>query len=80
MFKLAIKANSLILDKAETNISGSGAVTAGKGFTLFVSDKDVDDIIKIARMSLEDSGLLTDDAIVTVKHEIKKKKVDFLVL
>ena len=34
-----------------------GAVRAGKGFTLFISNEDMHDIIKIAK-SLEKSGLL----------------------
>ena len=39
----------------------------------------MDDIIKIVE-SLEKSVLLTDDVTETVKHEMKKQKVDFLVL
>ena len=55
-----------------------GAVRSGKGFTLFISNEDMDDIIKIVK-SREDSGLLIYGATETVKHEIKKE-VDFLVL
>ena len=39
----------------------------------------MDDFIEIVK-SLENSGLLTDSATETVKHEIKNEKVDFLVL
>ena len=53
---------------------------AGRGFTLFISNEDMDDIIKIIE-SLEKSGLLIDGASETVKHGIKKtKKVDFFLL
>ena len=64
-------ATSSILDKAERKISGQGAVKGGKGFTLFISKENMDDIIKIIT-SLESSGLIVDDGTETVKHEIKK--------
>ena len=58
--------------------SGTGAVRAGKWFTLIISNEGTDDIIEISE-SLENSGLLIDCATETVKHEIKKsKKADFL--
>ena len=51
---------------------------AGKGFTLFILNEDMDDIIKILK-SLEGSGVLIDGVTETVKDEIKeKKKVDLL--
>ena len=34
------------INKFERQISGKGAVRAGKGFTLFISNEDMDDIIK----------------------------------
>ena len=37
----------------------------------------MNDIIKIIK-TLEDSGVLVDGVTVTVKHEIKIKKADFL--
>ena len=37
------------------------------------------DIVRIIK-SLEDSGVLIDGVTETIKHEIKNKKVDFLVL
>ena len=60
---------------------GQGAVTAGRGFTLFISDEhmDMNDIIKIVE-SLEKSGLLIDGPSETVKYQIKNKKVDFFLL
>ena len=60
---------SNVINKFERKISGKGAVRAGKGFTLFISDKDMNDIIKLIK-SLEDSGLLIDGGTETVKHEI----------
>ena len=60
---------SNVINKFERKISGKGAVRAGKGFTLFISDKDMNDIIKPIK-SLEDSGILIDGGTETVKHEI----------
>ena len=51
--------------------SGKGAVRTGKRFTSFFSNEDLDYIIRIEK-SLEKSGLLTDVANKTVKHEIRK--------
>ena len=52
---------------------GKGAVKAGKGFTLFISNEDMNDIIKIIK-SLEDSGVLIDGVTETVKQKIKKTR------
>ena len=55
-------------------------MTAGKGFTLLISNEEMNYVIKIIK-SLEDSGVLIDGVIETVKHERKKdKKADFLEL
>ena len=62
---------------SERKISGKGAVRAGKGFTLFISNEDMNDIIKIIK-SLKDSGLLIDGVTETVKNEIKKQEGGFL--
>ena len=67
------------INKFERKISGKGLVRAGRGFTLFISNEDMKDIIKIIK-SLEDSGVLIDGVTETIKHKIKKKKVDFLEL
>ena len=61
MFKLAPKATSSVLD-------GWGTVRAGKGFTLFVSNENMNDIIKIVE-SLERSFVLIDGTTGTVKHK-----------
>ena len=67
---------SSILGKFERRISGQGAVRAGKRFTLFISNEDMDDIIKTVE-SLENSGLLNDGTSKTVKHEIKRQEGGF---
>ena len=76
--KLANKATSSVLDKFE-KITRKGAVKAGRRLTLFISDENMDDIIKIVEL-LEKSGLLINGASKTVKHEIKNKKVAFFLL
>ena len=54
-------------------INGKGAVRTGKRFTLFVSNEDMNDIIKVIK-SLKDSGVLIDGVTETVKHKIKKTR------
>ena len=46
---------------------------AGKRFTIFISNEDMNDIIKII-ISLQDSDVLIDGITETVKYEIKKKQ------
>ena len=50
---------------------------AGRGFTLFISNDDMNDFIKIIKL-LEDSGVITDGVTESVKHEIKKQEGGFL--
>ena len=50
-----------------------GAVRVEKGFTLFISNENINDIIEILK-SLKDSGVLIDEVTETVKYEIKKRK------
>ena len=64
---------SSAINKFDRKISGKGVVRAGKGFTLCVSNEDMNDIIKIIK-SLEDSGVLIDRVTGTVKHKIKKTR------
>ena len=64
-------------DKFERNISGEGAARAGKGFTLFISNKNMNNIIKVIK-SIEGSGVLIDGVTETVKHDIKKQEREFL--
>ena len=68
---------SRAIDKFDRKISGKGAVRAGKGFTLFISNEDMNYIIKIIKL-LEDLGVLIDGVTEKVKHEIKKQKDGFL--
>ena len=44
------------INELERKVSGKGAVRAGKGFTLFLLNEDMNDIIKIIK-SLEDSSV-----------------------
>ena len=50
---------------------------AGKKFTLFIFNEDMNDIIKIIK-SLEDSGVLIGGVTEAVKHELKKQEDGFL--
>ena len=74
---LVSKLTSSAVNKFDRKISGKGAVRVGKGFTLFISNEDMNDIIKIIK-SLEVSGVLTDGVTETVKFEIKKQQSGFL--
>ena len=65
------------INKFERKISGTGAVRVGKGFILFISNEDVDDIIKIVK-SLGNSGILIDRITKAVEHQIKKQEGGFL--
>ena len=55
--KLVTKVTLPIVDKFERKIGWQGYVTAGKGFTLFISNEDIDNIIKTVE-SLKKSSLL----------------------
>ena len=59
------------INKLKRKISGKGAVRAGKGFTLFISNEDMNDINKIMK-SLENSNVLIDRLTEKVNHEIKQ--------
>ena len=65
------------INKFERKRSGKEVVRAGKGFTLLILNVGMNDIIKIIK-SLEDSNVLIDGVIGTVKHEIKKQKGGFV--
>ena len=75
--KLATKASLSVFDKFEIKISGNRNVRGGQGPILFISNEDVDGIIRTIE-SLENSGLLIDGATETVKHELKKQEGWFL--
>ena len=68
---------SNVRNKFERKISGKGAVRAWKGFTLFILNEDINDIIKIIK-SLEDLDVLIGGVTKTVKHEIKKQEGGYL--
>ena len=70
--ELVSNLTSNAINKFERNISRKRAVIARIGFTLFILNEDMNDIIKVIK-SLEDSGVLTDGVAETVEHEIKNK-------
>ena len=63
---------SSAINTFDRKISGKWVVREGKGFTLFISVKDMNDTIKIIK-PLEDSIVLLDGVTETVKNEIKKE-------
>ena len=65
------------INKFEGKISEKAAVRAGNGFTLYIGNEYVNDIIKITRL-LKVSGVVIDGVTETVKHEIKRKEGGFL--
>ena len=65
------------INKFQRKISGKRAVRVGKGFTLFISNENMNDIINITK-SLEDSDVLNNGVTETGKHEVKKEEGAFL--
>ena len=65
------------ISKFESKISEKGAVKAGKGFTLFISNEGMNDSIKIIK-SLRYLGVSIDRVTETVKHKVKKQDGGFL--
>ena len=63
---------SNVISKFDKKINGKGAVRAGKGITFFISDKDMNNIMKVIK-PLEDLNVLIDGVGETVKYEIKKQ-------
>ena len=66
--QIASNAASNAINKVERRISGKRISMAGIGFTLFISNEDMDDIIRTIN-SLEDSRVLIDGMTEIVKHE-----------
>ena len=59
------------INKFERKISGKVPPRAGKRFTLFISNENMNVIIKIIKL-LEYLSVLIEGGTETVKHEIKK--------
>ena len=74
---LAKSLTSNAINKFERKMSEKGVIRARKGFTLFISNEDINNIIETIK-SLEDSCVLIDGVTETVKHEIKKQEGGFL--
>ena len=68
---------SNVINKSEIKIRRKGAASAGTGITLNISNKDLNYIIQIIKLS-EDLGVLIDAYTETVKRQIKKKEGWFL--
>ena len=67
----------LASDLASNAISKFERKKIVKGFTLFISNEVMDNIIKTIK-SLEDWSALIDEAAETVKHETRKQEDEFL--
>ena len=67
---------SSAMNKFDRKISEKGAVRAGKGFTLYISNENMNDIIKIIK-PLENLVVLINGVNEIVKHEITSK-LDFV--
>ena len=66
---------SSAINRFERKNVKKGTVRAGKGFTFFISNENINDIIKIIE-SLEDSDVLIDCITEPIKHKIKNKNED----
>ena len=71
--RLVRKLASNAINKFKRKVSGRGVMRVGKGFNLFFSNEDGNDIIKIIK-SLEDLDVLIDGITERVKYEIKKTR------
>ena len=74
---LVNKLTSNAISKSEIKVSVKGGVRARKGYTLFISNEDINDTIKIIK-SLEVFAVLIGGVTETVKHETKKQKGGFI--
>ena len=72
MSNIVSNAASNAINKFERRLSGKRAVRVKRGFTLFISNEDINDIIRIIK-SLIDSGVLIDCVTERVKHQVKKE-------
>ena len=71
LYGLVSNLTSNAINKFERKINGKGAVRAGKGFILFILNKDMNNIIKVMKL-LQDSRVIIDVVTETVKGKIKK--------
>ena len=68
---------SLIAPLAKSEEIHKKILGSGNNTTLIISNKDMDDLIKIVK-SLEDSGLLLKGVTESVQNKIKEQKGGFL--
>ena len=75
---LATMASATAIDGAiQKKIRVLGIVRAVKGITLVISNEDMDEIIRIAKL-LQNSGIWIDGVSETVKRKIKKQESGFI--
>ena len=74
---LGSNVTSVVTDKLGRRISGKKTGRAGRAFNLFISNKNMDNFIKIIE-SLENSGQLINNETETIKHKIKSQELGFL--
>ena len=70
---LASNLTASAINKFDRKMTEKGAARAEKGFTLLISNENMNNVIKIIK-SLEASGVLIDGVTETVKREIKKTR------
>ena len=73
MPKFATKAVLSVVDNFEWKMVGWVALKEGKWSTLFISNEDMDDVIRIIN-SIEHSSLSIDGVTETVKYEKKTRR------
>ena len=73
---LTSNASSNVIGKLGRKINAKGAVREGRGLNLFISNEDMDDIIKIVE-SLEKSSISIDGATETIGNQMKKQEGGF---
>ena len=75
---LATMASATAIDGAiQKKMRVLGIVRAVKGITLVISNEDMDEIIRIAKL-LQNSGIWIDGVSETVKRKIKKQESGFI--
>ena len=80
VINITSNAASNAINKFERRITRKGVVKTGKEFTLFVSNEDMNTVIRIIK-SIEDSAVLIDGVTETTNQKkIKGTRWNFLVM
>ena len=73
MAPLATMTSTSAIDNAiQRKLCGNSVIREVKGIIVVISNKDINDIIKIIK-PLENSGVIIDEFIETVKNQIKNR-------